>query len=97
MNHTHQLYSEHAKKQGISRIVNQNTMQHFLKMHKSFIGQVKARRMGKTVRRAWAFDASILPNFDFERTDYKIEAEDPFTSAPVTGYEGMKKAENPIF
>lgn len=97
MNHTHQLYSEHAKKQGIARIVNQNTMQHFLKMHKSFIGQVKARRMGGNVRRAWAFDTTMLPNFDFERTDYKVDEADPFEKGPVTGYEGMKKDEKPDF
>jgi len=97
MNHTHQLYSEHAKKQGISRIVNQNTMQHFLKIHKSFIGQVKARRMAKTVRRCWAFDASLLSNFDFERTDYRVENEDPFTNPPITGSEAMKKDTNPQF
>lgn len=97
MNHTHQLYSEHAKKQGIARIVNQNTMQHFLKIHKSYIGQSKGRRMRSNVRRAWAFDTTMLPNFDFERTDYKVDGDNPFENIPLTGSEGMKKDTNPLF
>lgn len=97
MNHTHQLYSEHAKKQGIARIVNQNTMQHFLKIHKSYIGQSKGRRMRGNVRRAWVFDTTMLPNFDFERTDYKVDSDNPFENPPLTGSEGMKMDENPLF
>jgi DNA primase len=96
MNHTHQLYSEHAKKQGLSRVINQNTMQHYLKLHRSYIGISKARRMNGHVRRCWAFDCSMLSNFDFKMTDFKVDPVDPFGSAVADPFGGMNVANTDV-
>lgn len=96
MNHTHQLYSEYAKKQGLSRVINQNTMQHYLKLHRSFIGISKAKRMGNSIRRCWAFDCSMLSNFDFKMTDFKVDANNGFSDAGADPFGGMNASKNDV-
>ncbi len=85
LNYAHKEYLRHGKMQGLARTLGLNTLKHYFKIHNSYIGQKKSKRMGpKKVAQCWVFDTDLLSGYSFNITNYSTEEgqkeEDEYTN-----------------
>lgn len=91
MNYAHSLYSTKGEKM-VSRIVDKNTLLHYMSQHKSYIGEIKAKRINDKPQRVYAFNLEHLPAFEFEPTNYLTkdkESTNTFVSPDYDQNSGM--------
>lgn len=90
MNYAHKMYTIAGKQQGLSRVLEIGTLKHYMQIHKSYIGEMKAKKLNKAPQRVWVFNLEYLPQYDFELTEFKVKSDPP--PAPASDYnpnEGM--------
>lgn len=70
MSYTHQLYKLHSKQSGDTRVLQESTLKNYLKVHPSYLGRIRGKKVGGKTVRVWAFDTLKLDKFNFIPTLY---------------------------
>lgn len=87
MSYTHQLYKLHSKQSGDTRVLQESTLKNYLKVHPSYIGKMRSKKIGGKSVRVWAFDTMKLDKFNFIPTLYS-QKNTPGTEKNTTeGYD----------
>lgn len=73
------MYRENAKKQGVERVLQLESLKFYIKVNESYIGEVKAKRLGGKVRKCTCLDADLLP-VDIDSTKFTHEEGDHMVS-----------------
>lgn len=89
MNYAHKEYQRQSKVQSTHRVLELNTLQYYLRIHKSYLGICKGKKIGGTTQRVWVFDTAQLQGYEFKQTYF--DQNDP--PLPENPYEGMRKSE----
>jgi DNA primase len=66
VSHVHKEYLISAKSQGLQRTLDANSIKYYLKINRSFIGEIAGKRnsFNNNVGRYWVFDLDQIPNID---------------------------------
>jgi DNA primase len=70
MSFTHQLYKLHSKQSGDLRVLQESTLKNYLKVHPSYLGKIRGKKVGGKTVRVWCFDTTKLDKFSFIPTLY---------------------------
>jgi hypothetical protein len=73
MNYAHKMYTMVGKQQGLSRVLEIGTLKHYMQIHKSYIGEIKAKKLNKSPQRVWVFNLEYLPQYEFTLTDFNLK------------------------
>lgn len=69
MNYAHSLYAKEGKAM-VNRVIEKNTLLHYMHQHRAWVGEMKAKKINDTPKRCVVFNLDLLPDFDFEITNY---------------------------
>lgn len=75
--YAHKIYVKEGKAQGLSRVLEEGTLKHYLKIHKAYIGETKAKRLATSTQRCWIFNLEELPAYEWQLTTFKKWDNDP--------------------
>lgn len=84
LNHAHSLYTREGKSM-VSRVVEKGTLLHYMRQHRSYIGEMKAKRINDKVQRCLVFNLDHLPQFEFDITGFKVKDQPPMEASPTGG------------
>jgi DNA primase catalytic core len=93
LNHAHSLYVREGKGM-VSRVVEKGTLMHYMKQHRSYVGEMKAKKFNDKPQRCVVFNLEYLPAFEFELTNFLKE--DSHT-ADKTESDGYNPAQSIMF
>lgn len=86
LNHAHSLYIKEGKNM-VSRVVEKGTLMHYMRQHRSWVGEMKAKKINDKPQRCLVFNLEYLPNFEFEITNFITAKKDG--NKVESGAEGM--------
>ena len=88
LNHAHSLYTREGKTM-VSRVVEKGTLLHYMKQHRSYVGEMKAKKINDKPQRCLVFNLEHLTNFEFDCTNFKTQENQSTKTVVETGSEGM--------
>lgn len=91
MSYTHQLYKLHSKQSGDTRVLQESTLKNYLKVHPSYIGKMRSKKIGGKSVRVWAFDTLKLDKFNFIPTLYSLKNTPGADKNTTDGYDPQAK------
>jgi hypothetical protein len=94
MSFAHKLYVKEGKSQGLARVLEEGTLKHYLRIHKSYIGETKGKRLSGSVQRCWIFNLEELPQYDWELTTFK-KWDNEQNTQEIQGERDLFTPENP--
>jgi hypothetical protein len=101
MSFTHQLYKLHSKQSGDMRVLQESTLKNYLKVHPSYLGKLRGKKVGGKTVRVWAFDTTRLDKFSFIPTLYSNKNTTGENENTTGGYDPQAKmafnGEKPTF
>ena len=80
VNHAHKEYLMSARAQGLVRTLDANSIKYYLKINRSFLGEIKAKRHQGSTSRFWVFDLDAIPSIDINITS--TDTADPYNKDP---------------
>lgn len=91
MSFTHQLYKLHSKQSGDMRVLQESTLKNYLKVHPSYVGKMRGKKVGGKTVRVWAFDTTKLDKYSFIPTLYSHKNTTEGEENTTAGYDPQAK------
>lgn len=96
LNHAHTMYMKEGRSM-LPRVVDKHTLMRYMRQHRSWVGEMKAKKINDKPQRCIVFNLELLPDVELEETTFftKPDATKVDTSTPPYNPKNIPNEEKP--